>query len=65
MHELFHFYFNSMKYITKDKKRYNSPMPKDGSDYAKKIYKGPKYSPALQDYFKYLHDEFRNAEPIS
>ena len=36
MHELFHFYFNTMKYITKEKERYKSPMPKDGSEYAKK-----------------------------
>ena len=38
---------------------------KQRSDYAKKIYKRSQYSPAFQDFFKYLHDELKDAEPIS
>ena len=36
MHELFHSYFNTMRYISKEEKRYNSLMPKNGSLYAQK-----------------------------
>ena len=36
MHELFHSYFNTMRYISKEEKRYNSPMPKNGSLYTQK-----------------------------
>lgn len=38
---------------------------KQRSDYAKKKYKRPKYSPAFQDFIKYLHNEFKDAERIS
>ena len=35
LYELFHFYFNNMRYISQGKNKYDSPMPKYGSSYAK------------------------------
>ena len=34
LHELIHFYFNTMRYISKGKKKFKPPMPKNGSPYA-------------------------------
>ena len=36
LHELLHFYFNTMRYVSKGKEKYNSPKPKHGSPYAKR-----------------------------
>ena len=36
LHELFHYYFSAMRYITKGNKIFNSPAPKKPSPYAKK-----------------------------
>ena len=35
IHELFHFYFSYLRFITEEKKRFKSPFPKNGSSYAK------------------------------
>ena len=35
IHELFHFYFCYLRFISKEKKRFNSPLPKNCSSYAK------------------------------
>lgn len=34
IHEIFHFYFSYMRFISKDKKRFHSPLPNNGSLYA-------------------------------
>ena len=35
IHELFHFYFSYMRFVSKEKKRFHSPLPKNYSSYAK------------------------------
>ena len=35
IHKLFHFYFSYMRFISKEKKRFHSPLPKNYSSYAK------------------------------
>lgn len=35
IHELFHFYFGYLRFISKEKKRFGSPLPKKCSSYAK------------------------------
>jgi len=36
LHELFHFYFSTMRYISQNEKKFDSPTPKNGTNYAKK-----------------------------
>jgi len=36
LQEIFHYYFSTMKYISKGKENYNPPMPKNNSQYRKR-----------------------------